>query len=130
MKSRQKEHRTIYDVAAAAGVSIATVSRVLNTPERVNDETRQKVLGAIDRLNYVPKAEARSRALQSIRRIGVLTPFFTAPSFVTRSPQREAPLRSPPSSRNPSSLRRPLLLRRPHPQMRVPIPERAPLPRG
>ena len=84
MKSRHKEHRTIYYVAAAAGVSIATVSRVLNTPERVNDETRQRVLGAIDRLNYVPKAEARERALQGTRRIGVLTPFFTAPSFVQR----------------------------------------------
>ncbi|HEX9028408.1 MAG TPA: LacI family DNA-binding transcriptional regulator [Anaerolineales bacterium] len=75
---------TIYDVAALAGMSIATISRVLNSPERVTDVTRVKVLAAIDQLGYIPKAEARARALQRTRRIGVLTPFFTAPSFVQR----------------------------------------------
>lgn len=75
---------TIYDVAAAAGVSISTVSRVLNAPDRVNAETRARVLAAIDGLSFKPKAEARARALSSARRIGVLTPFFTAPSFVQR----------------------------------------------
>lgn len=75
---------TIYDVAALAGMSIATISRVLNSPERVTEVTRAKVLAAIDQLGYIPKAEARARALQRIRRIGVLTPFFTAPSFVQR----------------------------------------------
>jgi LacI family transcriptional regulator len=84
MRSRQKERHTIYDVATAAGVSISTVSRVLNAPDRVNDDTRTKVMNAIDRLNYMPKAEARARALHGTRRIGVLTPFFTAPSFVQR----------------------------------------------
>ena len=39
---------------------------------------------AIDELGFVPKAEARARALQNSPRIGVLTPFFTAPSFVQR----------------------------------------------
>jgi LacI family transcriptional regulator len=75
---------TIYDVAELAGLSISTVSRVLNSPEQVNETNRIKVLAAIDRLGYVPKAEARARALQGTRRIGVLTPFFTAPSFVQR----------------------------------------------
>jgi DNA-binding LacI/PurR family transcriptional regulator len=75
---------TIYDVASLSGLSIATVSRVLNSPERVNEATRSKVMAAIDQLGYVPKAEARARALQNQRRIGVLTPFFTAPSFVQR----------------------------------------------
>jgi LacI family transcriptional regulator len=83
-RTRGRDRHTIYDVAATAGVSISTVSRVLNTPDRVNDATRTKVLGAIDRLNYMPKAEARARALHGMRRIGVLTPFFTAPSFVQR----------------------------------------------
>jgi LacI family transcriptional regulator len=79
-----KHSPTIYDVATAAKVSISTVSRVLNNPDKVNDETRTTVLETINKLGFVPKAEARARALKEFRRIGVLTPFFTAPSFVQR----------------------------------------------
>ena len=79
-----KHSPTIYDVATAAKVSISTVSRVLNNPDKVNDETRTTVLEAINTLGFVPKAEARARAMKEFRRIGVLTPFFTAPSFVQR----------------------------------------------
>jgi DNA-binding LacI/PurR family transcriptional regulator len=75
---------TIYDVAKRAGVSITTVSRILNTPDKVNSETREKVLTAIDALGFVPKAEARARAMQHTGRIGVISPFFTAPSFIQR----------------------------------------------
>ena len=75
---------TIYDVAKRAGVSITTVSRILNTPDKVNFETRQKVNTAIDALGFVPKAEARARAMQHTGRIGVISPFFTAPSFIQR----------------------------------------------
>jgi len=75
---------TIYDVAEQSGVSIATVSRVLNSPHRVPDETRQRVLDSIDALGYVPKAEATARARRAHNRIGVLAPFFTYPSFVQR----------------------------------------------
>jgi LacI family transcriptional regulator len=75
---------TIFDVAELAGVSISTISRVINTPEKVNLNTRQKVYDAIDKLGFVPKAEARARALRLKGRIGVITPFFTAPSFVQR----------------------------------------------
>lgn len=75
---------TIYDVAEQAGVSITTVSRMLNAPDKVNPETRSRILGAIDDLGFVPKAEARARALRLTGRIGVITPFFTAPSFVQR----------------------------------------------
>jgi DNA-binding LacI/PurR family transcriptional regulator len=75
---------TIYDVAKHAGVSITTVSRMLNAPNKVNSETREKVLAAIDALGFVPKAEARARAMQQTGRIGVITPFFTAPSFIQR----------------------------------------------
>jgi LacI family transcriptional regulator len=70
---------TIYDVASSSGVSISTVSRVLNSPDKVNTKTRKRVMSAIDRLGFVPKAEARARAMRSTNRIGVLTPFFTAP---------------------------------------------------
>lgn len=75
---------TIYDVAEQSGVSISTVSRMLNDPGKVNPETRDRILTVIDRLGFVPKAEARARALKSSRRIGVISPFFTAPSFVQR----------------------------------------------
>lgn len=75
---------TIYDVAKRAGVSITTVSRILNTPDKVNSETRKKVITAIDELGFVPKAEARARAMKHTGRIGVISPFFTAPSFMQR----------------------------------------------
>ncbi len=75
---------TIYNVAETAGVSIATVSRVLNAPHRVNEQTRRKVLEAIEELDFVPKAEASARARKDFKRIGVLTPYFTEPSFVQR----------------------------------------------
>ena len=80
----KKKNPTIYDVAKRSGISISTISRVLNNPEKVNPETRAIVLDAIDKLGFVPKAEARARALSKTNRIGVITPFFTAPSFVQR----------------------------------------------
>jgi LacI family transcriptional regulator len=82
--AQTKKTPTIYDVAKLSGVSISTISRVLNSPDKVNSETHKKVIDAIDRLGFVPKAEARARAMQGTGRIGVLTPFFTAPSFVQR----------------------------------------------
>lgn len=75
---------TVYDVAEKAGVSVATVSRVLNNPEVVREETRLKVLEAIDDLGFVPHADASARARKQLGRIGVITPFFTYPSFIQR----------------------------------------------
>lgn len=75
---------TIYDVAELANVSISTVSRVLNSPDQVNETTRARVLAVIDSLHFVPKAEATARARKGTRRIGVLAPFITYPSFVQR----------------------------------------------
>lgn len=77
--------KTIYDVAEHSGVSISTVSRVLNSPQTVSAETRQRVLDAIDALDFVPRAEASARARKATRRIGVLAPFFAyLPSFSQR----------------------------------------------
>lgn len=81
-KSRRPS--TIYDVAKTAGVSISTVSRVINASPNVSDATRNRVLEVIDRLNFIPKAEARARAMKDFARIGVITPFFTEPAFVQR----------------------------------------------
>ena len=76
---------TVYDVAKKAGVSIATVSRVLNTPDQVREDTRNRVMEAIDALEFVPKADASARARKQVGRIGILTPFFfTFPSFTQR----------------------------------------------
>ena len=56
MSDAKKAPPTIYDVAALSGLSIATVSRVLNTPERVSEASRQRVMQAVDQLGYVPQA--------------------------------------------------------------------------
>lgn len=81
---KKDKRPTIYDVARHAGVSITTVSRILNDSDKVKSETQKRVLASIDSLGFVPKAEARARALQRNGRIGVITPFLTAPSFIQR----------------------------------------------
>lgn len=75
---------TIYDVAKKAGVSASTVSRAVNTPQLVQEGTRQRVMRAIDQLKFVPKAEASVLARKHVGSVGVLLPFFTSPSFVQR----------------------------------------------
>ena len=55
-----KNAATIHDVAARAGVSIKTVSRVANNSPKVRDATRQRVKDAIDALNYRPNPVAVS----------------------------------------------------------------------
>jgi LacI family transcriptional regulator len=75
---------TIYDVAKKAQVSPATVSRVLNEPSKVNSDKRDMVLEAIASLHFIPKAAAVANARQSYKKIGVIAPFFTQPSFMQR----------------------------------------------
>lgn len=62
----------IYDISREAGVSIATVSRVLNGSTSVSPATRQKVMNVIERLNYTPNALARGLSLNSSHTIGIL----------------------------------------------------------
>lgn len=64
---------TVYDVADRAGVSIATVSRVLRSPDAVRPATRERVLDAVVALRYVPSGSARGLAE---RRTGVLGLYF------------------------------------------------------
>ncbi|MGB4136147.1 MAG: LacI family DNA-binding transcriptional regulator, partial [Microbacterium sp.] len=75
---------TIYDVAAAAQVSIATVSNCLNRPELVSVPTRLRIHRAIDRLGYVPKSQAVSLARKEMRRVAVVAPFVSYASFFER----------------------------------------------
>lgn len=63
---------TIYDVSEKAGVSIATVSRVLNGSNNVSEQTRQKVLAVIEACGYTPNAFARGLGLNSMNTIGIL----------------------------------------------------------
>ncbi|MBR1396231.1 MAG: LacI family DNA-binding transcriptional regulator [Selenomonadaceae bacterium] len=65
---------TIVDVAKRAGVSVATVSRVVNDKDFVRDATRRKVLKAINELKYVPNMSARELHTQHSTNVGVVVP--------------------------------------------------------
>lgn len=70
----EKQEITVYDVAREAKVSMATVSRVVNGNKNVREDTRQKVLAVIDRLNYQPNAVARGLASKRTTTIGLVVP--------------------------------------------------------
>lgn len=72
---------TIKDVARIAGVSVATVSRVLNESGYVNVDTRKKVEAAIKEMNYTPNEVARSLYKRKSKLIGLLLPDITNPFF-------------------------------------------------
>ncbi|MFK3712817.1 MULTISPECIES: HTH-type transcriptional regulator GalR [Leclercia] len=74
---------TIKDVARMAGVSVATVSRVINNSPKASETSRQAVLTAMESLNYHPNANARALAQQSTDTVGLVVgdvsdPFFGA----------------------------------------------------
>lgn len=71
---RAQKRATISDVARLAGVSISTVSRVLNNTAPVAEETVQQVQLAIDTLDYSPHAAARTLAGRRTETIGLLLP--------------------------------------------------------
>ena len=62
----------IYDISQLAGVSIATVSRVLNDSARVSEKTKQKVLRVIEENGYTPNAFARGLGLNTMHTVGLL----------------------------------------------------------
>ncbi len=68
-----KDHAvTIYDISKQAGVSIATVSRVLNGSQNVSEATRKKVLDAMHSSGYTPNAFARGLGLNTMKTIGIM----------------------------------------------------------
>lgn len=71
---------TIYDVAAASGYSLATISRVLNHPEKVRPATREKVLKVIEELGYRPNMIARGLASRRTTTVGVIISDITRAS--------------------------------------------------
>lgn len=66
------EQMTIYDISKKAGVSIATVSRVLNGSTNVKPRTKKKVMDIIEQYGYKPNAFARGLGLNSMKTIGLL----------------------------------------------------------
>lgn len=75
---------TIRDVAREANVGVGTVSRVLNDSPNVSPETRQRVLNAIEALDFVPNPVAQRLSRGQTHAISVILPFLTLPSFVER----------------------------------------------
>jgi len=71
----------ITDVARKAGVSVATVSRVINNKGYIHEETREKVLKIIKELNYQPNEVARSLYSRSSKFIGLIIPTIDHPFF-------------------------------------------------
>lgn len=68
---------TIYDIAARANVSIATVSRVFNNHPRVSDDTRARVLAVADEVGYQPHLSAQSLARRKTNLISAVIPMMT-----------------------------------------------------
>ena len=87
-----KERTNIYEIAQAAGVSPATVSRVMTNSARVSDEKRQKVEEAIRRYGYRPNALAQGLSASRRRTIGLLVADVASPFYanVTAACEREA----------------------------------------
>ena len=73
----EKQSITIYDVAKKAGVSMATVSRVVNGNPNVKPGTRKKVMEVIGELDYRPNAVARGLASKKTTTVGVIIPDVT-----------------------------------------------------
>ena len=72
---------TLKDVAAETGLTVSTVSRVLNNRGYISDKTRKKVYDAMAKLNYTPNEVARSLSKKTNNTIGVIVPHIRHPYF-------------------------------------------------
>lgn len=72
-KASERPTATVHEVARVAGVSAATVSRLLNGTAKVSDDKRQAIEQAIERLNYKPNVLAQNLKTGSSRTVGILT---------------------------------------------------------
>ena len=78
---KKASSNTIYDIAAEAGVSITTVSRVLRGEEKVSPRTKEKVEAVIARRNYRPSSIARGMAGQATHSLGIVLPKLLNPYY-------------------------------------------------
>lgn len=74
----------IYDIAKLSGVSIATVSRVINGSPKVSEKTKQKVMAVMEQESYTPNMFARGLGLDSAKTIGIICPEI-ADDYMARS---------------------------------------------
>jgi LacI family transcriptional regulator len=82
------------DVARAAGVSTATVSRAINTPKVVSEEVRQRIAAVIDRLGWVPDGAARALTTGRSGAIGAVFPTLTHGDFARATGAIQAELQA------------------------------------
>lgn len=90
----KKPRASIYDVAELAGVSLATVSRVINPGAKVSDKTREKVLAAMKQLGYRPNSIAQSLATRTSNTVGVLVSELYGPFYGAMLSEIEKTLRA------------------------------------
>lgn len=76
-----KQEANIYEIAKEAGVSIATVSRVMNRSAFVSEKSTRRVMEAVQKLNYVPNSMARSLSTSVSMSVGVVVPDINNPFF-------------------------------------------------
>ena len=69
-----KKRATVKDVASKAGVTIGTVSHVINGTASISQETSLRVLTAIEELGYVPNAAARNIRVKHTKTVGLMVP--------------------------------------------------------
>lgn len=72
-------HMNIYDISEKAGVSIATVSRVLNGNTNVSEKTKKKVLAIMQEYGYTPNAFARGLTANTMHTVGIMCPDSSDP---------------------------------------------------
>jgi LacI family transcriptional regulator len=80
-EAKKQSPNKIYDVAGAAGFSLATVSRVLNHPEKVKPATRERIQKIIKELGYKPNLNARGLASSKSTTVAVVVPELTRSSI-------------------------------------------------
>jgi LacI family transcriptional regulator, gluconate utilization system Gnt-I transcriptional repressor len=80
---QRRSRPRLHDVAAAAGVSIVTVSRAMNVPDTVSAKTRRKIEAAMLAVDYVPDLVARSMAQQRTGVVAAFVPNLMDPIFVS-----------------------------------------------
>ena len=85
---------TIDDIALAAGVSTATVSRALNKPDSVSQKLREKINGAVESIGYIPSGAARALALNRSFTVGAIIPTLKNAIFAATLAELEKKLSS------------------------------------
>ncbi len=79
---KRRKRVTIYDIARTAGVTAATVSRVINGRRGISETTRERVIGVMRKERYFPSPAASGLRMKSTREVGILSPFFIGDFFL------------------------------------------------